>query len=169
MTIVADVARLLSLEPHPEGGFFRETFRSRQLVATPTGPRPASTAILFLVTAASPSRFHRLRSDEIWLYHAGAALELVVLLPDGASQRILLSGADALLQNEEASPQATVPGGAWQAARVTDGGDWEDHEIWTLVSCVVTPGFDYADFELGEREELLAGYPLDAELVRRLT
>jgi predicted cupin superfamily sugar epimerase len=167
MTVAADIARLLSLEPHPEGGFFRETYRSEQLVATATGSRPSATGILFLVTAASPSRLHRLRSDELWLYHAGVPLELVALLPDGSSERVLLAGADALPDSEESSPQAIVPGGAWQAARVLAQGGGED--AWTLVSCVVTPGFDYADFELGDREELLAAYPADAELVRELT
>lgn len=167
MTEAADIARSLSLEPHPEGGFFRETYRSEELVATPAGPRPASTGILFLVTTARPSRFHRLRSDELWLYHAGAPLELVALLPDGSSERVVLAGADALVESEGTSPQAIVPRGAWQAARVVAGGGRE--EAWTLVSCVVTPGFDYADFELGDREELIAAYPLDAELVRELT
>ena len=168
MILADDIARALSLEPHPEGGFFRETFRSNELVATPTGPRPAATGILFLVTAARPSRFHRLRSDELWLHHAGAPLELVALLPDGSSERVVLSGADALLENEGISPQAIVPRDAWQAARVLaeQGGS---EEAWTLVSCVVTPGFDYADFELGDREELSAAYPLHAELVRELT
>jgi predicted cupin superfamily sugar epimerase len=167
VTLAVDIARLLSLEPHPEGGFFRETYRSDELVATSTGPRPASTGILFLVTAAQPSRFHRLRSDELWLYHAGGSLELVALLPDGSSERVVLAGADALGESERTSPQAIVPRGAWQAARVVAGGGGE--EAWTLVSCVVTPGFDYADFELGDREELIAAYPLDAELVRELT
>jgi predicted cupin superfamily sugar epimerase len=168
MTLAEDIARILSLEPHPEGGFFRETFRSDVLVATSAGPRPAATGILFLVTAASPSRFHRLRSDELWLYHSGAPLEIVSLLPDGSSERVVLAGADALTLSDEASPQAIVPRGAWQAARVlVQGGGSES--AWTLVSCVVTPGFDYADFELGDRDELVTAYPLDAELVRELT
>jgi uncharacterized protein len=167
MTATVAIARLLSLEPHPEGGFFRETFRSDKLVATPAGPRSTATGILFLVTAARPSRFHRLRSDELWLYHAGSPLELIALLPDGSSERVVLAGADALLESEEASPQAIVPREAWQAARVLAEGGGEDG--WTLVSCIVSPGFDYADFELGDREDLAAAYPLDAELVRELT
>jgi predicted cupin superfamily sugar epimerase len=163
-----DIARLLSLEPHSEGGFFRETFRSAHLVATPAGPRSAATGILFLVTAASPSRFHRLRSDELWLYHVGVPLELVVLLPDGSSERVVLAGGDALAASDEVSPQALVPGGAWQAAHVQCDSD-EGEDAWTLVSCIVTPGFDYADFELAGRDELVVAYPLAADLVRRLT
>jgi uncharacterized protein len=168
VTLAADIARMLSLAPHPEGGYFRETYRSDRLVATPAGPRPASTGILFLVTAASPSRFHRLRSDELWLYHAGTSLELAALLPDGSSERVVLGGAESLIQSEDASPQAIVPRGVWQAARVL-AAEGESEDAWTLVSCVVTPGFDYADFELGDRKELVAAYPMAAELVRELT
>ncbi len=168
MTLAQDIARTLSLEQHPEGGFYRETFRSDVLVATSAGPRAAATGILFLVTAASPSRFHRLRSDELWLYHSGTPLELVSLLPDGSSEHVVLAGADALAVSDEASPQAIVPRGAWQAARVL-AQDSASESAWTLVSCVVTPGFDYADFELGDRDELATAYPLDAELVRELT
>jgi len=168
MSGAEDIARLLGLEPHPEGGFFRETYRSHELVVTAAGPRPTATGILFLVTAASPSRFHRLRSDELWLYHAGASLELVALLPDGSSERVLLSGADCLAASDDAAPQAIVPRGAWQAARVVSD-ERGAEEAWTLVSCVVTPGFDYADFELGDREELVAAYPSCADLVRELT
>jgi predicted cupin superfamily sugar epimerase/uncharacterized protein YdhG (YjbR/CyaY superfamily)/GNAT superfamily N-acetyltransferase len=163
-----DIARLLSLEPHPEGGFFRETYRSGRLVATPTGLRSMATGILFLVTAASPSRFHRLRSDELWLYHAGAPLELVALRPDGSSERVLLVGTDRPGTSDECSPQAIVPGGSWQAARVVVG-DGSDEHAWALVSCIVTPGFDYADFELADGEELVVAYPLEADLVRQLT
>jgi uncharacterized protein len=162
------IVSALGLEPHAEGGFFRETFRSQERVATPRGARAAATGILFLVTAASPSLFHRLRSDELWLYHAGAPLELVSLLPDGSSERVVLAGADALATSDEATPQAIVPRGAWQAARVL-AEDSGGEGAWTLVSCVVTPGFDYADFELGDREELVTAYPLDADLVRELT
>lgn len=164
MITAADIVAALDLEPHPEGGLFRETYRAGELVSTPRGVRAASTAILFLVSAASPSRFHRLWSDELWLYHGGCRLELVTLLPDGRDERTVLGGAGLLVRDEELTPQALVPAGAWQAARVLPG----EGVDWCLVSCVVTPGFDYEDFELADREELLAAYPDASETIEAL-
>jgi uncharacterized protein (TIGR00290 family) len=168
---VDDIVTLLGLEPHPEGGFFRETFRSGDMVVTARGPRPAATGIFFLVTAEHPSLFHRLASEELWFYQGGSPLELVTLLPDGSAETVVLAGADALGAGEEVSPQAIVPSGAWQAARVLADGSSVGSvlDLWTLVSCVVVPGFDYADFALGERSELQTAYPLEAELIAALT
>jgi hypothetical protein len=160
-----DVSAALGLKPHPEGGFYRETFRSERLVATPRGPRCLSTAILFLVTATAPSRFHRLASTELWFFHSGAPLELVALLPDGGSQTVLLASDVRLPAAVPRTPQAIVPPGAWQAARVAVVGQCD----WSLVSCVVSPGFDFADFELGERRALQAAYPGQMELIAALT
>ncbi len=155
----------LRLEPHPEGGFYRETHRSEEMVMTPRGPRAASTTILFLITADRPSRFHRLANDELWFYHGGARLELTTLLPDGRVEVIVLSGAGMVVRDDESTPQAVVPGGVWQGARVlpSDGVDW------ALASCVVTPGFDFEDFELAEREEISAAYPDQTEVIAALT
>lgn len=161
----ASIARALDLEPHPEGGYYRETHRSDTLVMTPRGPRSASSAILFLITTDNPSRFHRLYSDEIWLYHGGSRLELATLLPDGRAERIVLAGAGLLVRDEELTPQAIVPKGAWQAARVLTG----EGVDWTLVSCVVSPGFDFEDFELADAQEISAAYPEQAELIAALT
>jgi uncharacterized protein len=165
MIAAADIIRALDLEPHPEGGFYRETHRAEELVMTPRGPRPASSAILFLITADHPSRFHRLSNDELWLYHGGSRLDVVTLLPDGRSETIKLAGAGLLVRDEELTPQAIVPGGVWQAARVVPG----EGVDWTLVSCVVSPGFDFEDFELAEAEEIGAAYPEQAELIAALT
>jgi len=165
MIRAADIASALGLEPHPEGGFFRETHRARELVMTPRGPRAASSSILFLVTAGSPSRFHRLVNDEIWLYHGGSRLELVTLLPDGRAESVMLAGAGLLVRDEAVTPQAIVPAGAWQAARVVPG----EGVDWTLVSCVVTPGFDFEDFELGDGAALVGAYPEQAGLITALT
>ena len=104
MIRASDIARALGLEPHPEGGFFRETHRAGDLVMTPRGPRAASSSILFLVTAGSPSRFHRLANDEIWLYHGGSRLELVTLLPDGRAESVVLAGAGLLVRDEGLTP-----------------------------------------------------------------
>jgi predicted cupin superfamily sugar epimerase len=159
-----EVASALDLRPHREGGYFRETYRSPVVVPTPLGPRSLCTAILYLLTAGDPSRFHRLRFDEVWFFHAGAPAELVFLEP--FEMRVL--GDDA--------PQFVVPGRRWMAARVAAGaqpgpGDGlsPGPADWTLAGCVVSPGFEYEDFEPGDRAGLLRAYPEAAELVRVLT
>ena len=162
---IPDVVAALDLEPHPEGGYYRETFRSEELVMTPRGPRPVSTAILFLVAETSPSHLHRLASDELWLYHGGARLEVTTLLPDGRVETIVLGGAGLVAEQPETTPQVIVPAGAWQGARVLVGQGVD----WVLVSCVVSPGFDFADFELAERDELLVGWPDAEEAIQALT
>jgi predicted cupin superfamily sugar epimerase len=121
----------LGLQRHPEGGFYRETFRA------PDAPRGASTSILFLLPAGEQSRWHRVDADEHWLFHDGDTLELLVADPaSGAQERIVL-GRD-VARGER--PQAVVPRGWWQAARPL--GDW------TLVGCVVAPAFEFARFEM---------------------
>lgn len=155
----ADVAAALQLLPHREGGFFRETYRSQIIVPTPRGPRSLCTAILYLLTAADPSRFHRLGFDEVWFHHAGAPAELVFLQP--LETHVIGAGA----------PQAVVPGGRWMAARtvVQAGLDLGGPQDWTLVGCVVSPGFAYEDFEQGEREILAQDHPEAADYIRALT
>ena len=121
----------LGLQAHPEGGWYRETFRA----PAPEGQRPASTAILFLLKAGELSRWHRVDADELWHWHRGAPLELGV--HDGAGRRIVRLGPD--IEAGE-TPQGVVPAGAWQMARSL--GDY------TLVGCTVAPAFDFAAFEL---------------------
>jgi uncharacterized protein len=172
-----EVAVALGMQPHREGGYFRETYRSPVPVRTESGLRPLSTAILYLLTTTEPSRFHRLRSDELWLYHAGAPAELV----------LLGSGAPEYQAVSLGSPQAFVPGKRWMGARVMPESEthwgtgraperrWTPDRRasgelrWTLVSCVVTPGFEYDDFELGDREALLAEYPRAKREILTLT
>jgi len=126
------IARL-NLAPHPEGGFYRQTW----VADAPAGQRPAGTAILFLLCAGERSHWHRVDADEIWLWHAGAPLELAVsATDDGPAQRNLLGG-DVLGGQ---SPQWIVPAHHWQAARSL--GDY------TLVSCTVSPAFRFEGFEL---------------------
>ena len=128
----AEIIARLGLQPHPEGGHFRETFRD---AAVDANGRAASTAIYFLLARGERSHWHRIDAVEIWHYHAGAALLLEVADDNGA--RAITLGPD-LAAGEQ--PQGIVPAHAWQAARST--GDW------TLVSCTVAPGFDFATFEL---------------------
>jgi len=110
------------LTPHPEGGWYRETWRA----AAASGERAAGTAILFLLEQGQRSHWHKVDADELWLWHAGASIELKI-------------GGDVTTL-DAAAPQAIVPADAWQAAHAPDG--------WALVSCVVVPGFDFAGFQL---------------------
>lgn len=151
--------RALKLEPHPEGGWFRETFRSparlpaSALPARFAGERSLVTHIAYLLAAGARSRFHRLKADESWWHHGGGAMHLHLLLPAGAS--CLVVGGD--------TPQAVVPHGTWFAAEPEPGA------AYSLVGCGVAPGFEYDDFELAERVALLAEHPAQRELVLRFT
>ena len=168
----ADLAATLGLQPHPEGGFFRETYRADETVATPRGERAASTAILFLVTAAAISHLHRLSSDELWVFQGGLPLELVTLSPGGELETRVLgdpAGGTHEAGGVEAAPQALVPAGSWQGARLAGGPHLPASGAWALASCIVSPGFEYEDFELGERAALLAAYPEHAEIVSAFT
>jgi uncharacterized protein len=163
-----ELAATLGLEPHPEGGFFRESYRADETLATPRGERPLSTAIVFLVTADAISHMHRLTSDELWVFQGGLPLELVTIAEDGQLIRRVLGefeeGGD-----EELLPQALVPAGSWQGARLAGGPHPPADHAWALVSCIVTPGFSYEDFELGEQAALLAEHPQHAEIIRDFT
>ena len=126
-----EVIAALGLGPHPEGGWFRETYRH----APREGGRAASTAIYFLLRRGERSHWHRVDAAEAWHWHAGSPLELRI--STGAGIQILRLGADLALGER---PQAVVPVGVWQAA--------ESLGDWTLVGCTVAPGFEFAGFEL---------------------
>jgi len=126
----ADVRSALALAPHPEGGWYRETWRD---VPVDPARRGAGTAILFLLAAGEESAWHRVDAAEIWLFHAGAGLEL--RMGDMAAPETVLLGTGL-----GESLQAVVPVGVWQAARATGA--------WSLVSCVVAPAFSFDGFEL---------------------
>jgi hypothetical protein len=128
------VIRHLSLVPHPEGGFYRETFRDRPV---PGLSRAASTAIYFLLAEGQLSRWHRVDAVELWHWYAGAPLELAVTASMAAAPHAARLGPD-LAAGE--APQIVVPAGHWQQARSLGA--------WTLVGCTVAPGFEFAGFEL---------------------
>ena len=128
-----DIIRLLDLKPHPEGGYFRETFRDTRQVE---GNRVASTVIYFLLARGQRSHWHRVDAVEVWHWYAGAPLELEVAQSEGRIERCTLGSDLASGQR----PQAIVPPHAWQAAQTL--GDW------TLCGCTVAPGFDFGGFEL---------------------
>jgi predicted cupin superfamily sugar epimerase len=131
-TSADQVVRLLGLAPHPEGGFYRETFRD----AAAAGGRGASTAIYYLLREGDESAWHRVDAAEVWHHYAGAPLE-ISLSPDGRERSILRLGTD-LAAGER--PQVVVPPGVWQAARPVGG--------WTLAGCTVAPAFEFAGFEM---------------------
>ena len=160
-----DLVAHFAMRPHPEGGFYAETYRSTGTLARAvlpegySGDRAFSTAIFFLLRQGDYSHLHRIRQDEIWHFHLGGPLRLVSLSPEGEVREILL-GTDVLHGQQV---QAVVPGGSWFGATPAPGTDF------ALVGCTVAPGFDFADFEMGERHALEALYPAARPLIREFT
>jgi predicted cupin superfamily sugar epimerase len=157
-----DVERLvrgLALARHPEGGWFRETWRSPETLpaqALPerfAGPRSLATSILYLLAAGEYSRFHRLNADELWCHQGGGRLHIHRLGPAGAE----------VVELGPEHPQALVPHGCWFAVEPAPGASW------ALAGCFVSPGFDFTDLVMASRAELLAAYPEQRELVLRFT
>jgi uncharacterized protein len=155
----------LGLEAHPEGGYYRQTYKAELILVEESlaprfaGARAASTAIYFLLSGEDFSAFHRLRSDEVWHFYVGATLVVHVIDEGGRYLEILLGN------DPEAGEvlQAVVKAGCWFASRVRDG------KAFALVGCTVAPGFEFEDFEMGKREELVMRYPQHRELIERLT
>jgi predicted cupin superfamily sugar epimerase len=165
MPSAAELIALLNLQPHPkEGGFFRETYRSATSLAAdhlPTyygGDRSAGTAIYYLLTPGNFSAIHRLATDEIFHFYLGSPVRMLQL--DAAGGREIVLGPDLSAGHEV---QVVVPRGVWQGSILEPGG------AFALLGCTVAPGFDYADYEHGNRNELLKQYPAHADLIRRLS
>ncbi|MCX7678910.1 MAG: cupin domain-containing protein [Spirochaetes bacterium] len=154
----------LNLVPHPEGGHFREIYRSRESIvrsALPSrfkGDRCLGTSIYFLLQKGEISALHRLKSDEIWYYHYGAPLTVYIIHNDCLITRLL-----GLRVQEGEQPQVIVPAGAWFGATIEGEGDF------TLVGCAVIPGFDYEDFEIADPHQLVAQYPAYRAIIEKLT
>jgi predicted cupin superfamily sugar epimerase len=157
--------RKLELEPHPEGGYFRQTYRANLVLAKEslprefTGARAASTAIYFLLEGDNFSAFHRLLSDELWHFYVGSALVVHVIDEHGRYSEVLL-GNDP---DRGEAWQAVVKAGCWFASEV------RDRKSFALVGCTVAPGFEFADFEMAKREELVKDYPQHRRVIDRLT
>jgi uncharacterized protein len=160
-----DIIRALGLEPHPEGGFYRETYRCEEILPTEdlpdrySGSRVFGTCIYYLLTADTYSMLHRLQSDEIFHFYIGDPLEMLQLFPDG-SGKILRIGTDL---QQGMLPQVVVEKGLWQGLRLCEGGEF------ALVGTTVAPGFDFRDFETGDRKSLLKAYPAFSKMIRALT
>lgn len=152
----------LGLVPHPEGGYYRETYRSAlEFDAGPpfNAARASCTGIYFLLTGGNFSALHRIRSDEMWHFYDGDPLHVHMIAPDG-TYSVVTIGRD--IEAGEL-PQFVVPAGHWFGATVSRA------EGFALVGCTVSPGFDFADFELARREDLVARYPAHEAIIRRLT
>ena len=139
----------LQLQPHPEGGFYRETYRTEEKISTNNGKvRNIGTAIYFLLEDEDKSHFHRIQSDELWFFHQGEPME-IMMIQDGKLHTTLLG--NNIEQGEV--PQLIIPANIWFAARV------KDSKGYALVSCTVSPGFDFADFELANKKDLISEFP----------
>lgn len=154
-----------TMQPHPEGGYFAETYRSDEIIAADAlpkrfgGERNFGTAIYFLLEKHHFSALHRIASDEIWHFYAGDALEVFCIEPSGSLHVVRLG------DNPEAGEvfQAVVKAGTWFGSRLAAGGEY------ALVGCTVAPGFDFADFDMPAREEFIANFPQHTELIMGLT
>jgi hypothetical protein len=163
--IAGRIVERFRLEPHPEGGFFREVYRSNVSFEHPgidgglNTKRCGGTLIYFLLAERQFSAFHRLRwTDEIWHLYAGGALELHTLDErDGHATHVLTSDL------ERGEPAAVVPAGRWQAARLAAGSSW------AFCGCTVSPGFELADFEMPQADELIKEHPAHERIIRELT
>ncbi len=166
MITVEEILSLLRLKPHPEeGGYFVETYRSNEFIPASIlpgrykGARSFATAIYYLLTPDTFSAMHRLQTDEIFHFYSGDPVEMLQLGPDG-SGRIIILGTDFL---KGARPQVIVPRGVWQGARLSPGGRF------ALLGTTVSPGFECADYETGQRDSLTISYPRFRDLILSLT
>lgn len=153
----------LHLQKHPEGGYFRETYRCKEKITllpdVYKGERNCSTSIYFLLTSESFSAFHRIHQDEIWHFYTGAPITIHMITFEGTYSFVTL-GND---MNGGEVFQFVVPGGCWFGAEVAG------QNTYSLLGCTVSPGFDFADFELATRDILLKDYPQHKEIVLKLT
>ena len=155
----------LEMTPHPEGGYFKETYRAGEAIEGAHlpprfgGARSFSTAIYFLLEAGQFSAFHRIKSDEVWHFYAGGPLEILSIDPAGNLTTHHL-GLD-LSRGER--PQAMIPAGHWFASRPAAS------TPYSLVGCTVAPGFDFTDFELATRHDLTKEFQSQASIIKHLT
>ncbi|WP_295745511.1 cupin domain-containing protein [uncultured Limosilactobacillus sp.] len=155
----ADYIKYLQLQPHPEGGWYRQIYHSDDhfVPSTVNQERYYYTSIYFLLDTKSPSHFHRLKHDELWYYHAGDPITIYCLLPDGSASQTILG--PHLEKGEQL--QFRVSAGTILGSAVNEAG-------FSLVSCAVAPGFDYHDFEIFDQQTLLAQYPDQRRVIERL-
>ncbi|MGC4100730.1 cupin domain-containing protein [Ferruginibacter sp.] len=164
MTTIEQLIQHYDLLPHPEGGWYKETYRSEGAVASNalpasfSGDRAFCTAIYFLLDRGNFSAFHRIKSDECWHFYTGGALEIFVIHPEGKLEIIRL-GSDTACGEIF---QYVVPAHCWFASRPAAG------TAFSLVGCTVSPGFDFEDFELANAAALVKTYPQHEVLIKEL-
>lgn len=155
-----EIKELLRLEPHPiEGGHFRQTWVSAEMVELERGVRAAGTAIYYLLEEGAFSEMHVLKSDEVFHFYLGDPVEMLLLYPDGGSAVFVLGPDLAAGQHV----QLVVPAGVWQGTRLVEGG------TVALLGCTVSPGFDYGDYRGGNFADLVEKWPARKEQIRALT
>ena len=157
---ISSLTKKYNLLPHPEGGFYSQTFKSDLSVTAPFGPRSASTAIYFLITPGSVSRLHRLQADEVWHFYLGDPMTIIELKPDGSTCSTIL-GSDIINTNQVC--QHVVRAGTWFGSYPNEGSHY------SFVGCTVAPGFEFEDFEMGSRKKLVGEYGEVEEEIVRLT
>jgi predicted cupin superfamily sugar epimerase len=171
-----EVKKLLGLAPHPrEGGWYVRTYEASERVGAEAfadgryaGPRLTGTAIYYLLEPGTFSEMHRLKSDEVFHFYAGDAVEMLQLQADGSGAIVRIGGDLAAGER----PQVVVPRGVWQGSRLaaaeTQGGH-APGQGWALLGCTVSPGFEFEDYEHGDPAQLCAAWPAFSEVVRQLT
>lgn len=155
-----------NLLPHPEGGYYAETYRASETISKDslpsrfTGDRAFSTGIYFLLEAQNFSAFHKIKSDEMWHFYAGDALDIFVIHPEIGNLEIIKLGSNP---EKGESFQAVVPAGTWFGSRPAAGSNY------CLAGCTVSPGFDFEDFEMAERGLLTKAFPAHEQIISELT
>ena len=155
---IGELVEILKMKAHPEGGFYSETYRAESEIETESGKRQLITSIYFLLRSMDVSHFHRIKSDELWFWHEGSPLSVHLLGENG--HEILKLGP---VGDSGTFPQHLV------LANTIFGSSVDQPDSYSLVSCVVAPGFDFRDFELFQAEDLLPLFPEAEEIIRKLT
>lgn len=165
MEDLKNIIKKLNLKPHPEGGYFKETYRSKGIINPEsldisfTSNRNYSTCIYFLLTSDTFSAFHKIKQDEIWHFYKGSPIILHTISEQGKHQEYHI-GNDF---SKNQVPQLVVPAGYLFAAKTLSNNNY------SLVGCTVSPGFDFEDFELPKRKELIAKFPQHENLIKQFT
>ncbi len=159
----SELIQLLNLQPHPEGGYFTETYRSEEKLSGTEATFPAGrnlkTGIYYLLGSDDISHFHRIKSDEMWHHYEGSSITIHLIQQDGL-YRALYLGKE--LSNEQ-KPQLVVPANTWFGVTV------DEPNSYSLCGCTVSPGFDFIDFEMAGRYQMLQAFPEHSEIIRMLT
>ncbi len=162
---VGKIVEKLEMKAHPEGGFYKETYRSEGVIPKDvlagdfSGDRNYCTGIYFLLTSDNFSAFHKIKQDEMWHYYAGSSLYVHVITPEGK----YIKYAVGMNLDQGESPQLVVPANSWFASSV------KDNQGYSFVGCTVSPGFDFDDFVLAERNFLIKQYPDHSEIISKYT